>query len=625
MTYFPDGRFFNENGRLYPWDVRYDPADRAHCTACPEGSVLFRITAEPGFTDVHLVLSDGTGHQLKKWAESRRFSFWEVEITPPTRVFEYSFAMRDPFGRAVHLVPAGISNAVERLDRWHLDLDAITPLDPPAWAKGAVIYQIFPERFHSGDPTLTPVDASAWGSEPHWLEFQGGDLVGIAEKVDYLADLGVDMVYVNPIFQSPSTHRYDAIDFKHVDPALGGNDGLRSLVEALHARDIKLIVDASFNHCSPRFFAFADLVANGANSEYRDWFIVDDHPPRVIVRPDGDGESWTRSETYQAYLSRLEGNEGVTVETRSDESGPMVETTYESWYGVPSLPRINLANPDTRAYFLDIARWWIDEFDIDGWRMDVARYVDFDFWPEFRQVVKAAKPDAYLIAEIMGDASPWLQGDTFDATMDYTFRELCLDFFATRTIDGAGFADGIARWLAMYAPGVHAVNQHLLSSHDTPRFLHEAGDDRTRLMPAVIFQLTAPGAPGIYYGDEVGLTGGEEPESRGAFPWHDLASWDTDLLTLTQELTGLRRDHPALRHGTLTVLGHTTDTIAYLREHEDERVAVVLNRGDHPTHIGIPGVTHEPEVIWGTATVTVNHDGLAVEDVGPGTGAVILL
>ncbi|MBT8211979.1 MAG: glycoside hydrolase family 13 protein, partial [Acidimicrobiia bacterium] len=525
MSYFPDARYFDENGRLYPWDVRFDPTNRAHCTPRPDGSVLFRLTAEPGFTDVHLVLSDGSGHPLTKWGESRRFSFWEIELTPPTRAIDYSFAMRDPLGRAVHLVPAGISNAVERLDRWHLDLHATEPLATPDWAKGAVIYQIFPERFHNGDPDVTPDGAVPWGSKPHWLEFQGGDLVGIAEKTDYLVELGVELVYVNPIFHSPSTHRYDATDFKHVDPALGGNEGLRTLVTALHERDIKLIVDTSFNHCSPRFFAFADLVANGAESEYRDWFVVSDFPPRVIVRPDGDGDAWTRTETYQTYLSRLEEFEGVAVEKRSGESGPVVETTYESWYGVPSLPRINLANPDTRAYFLDVARWWVEEFDIDGWRMDVARYVDFDFWPEFRNVVKTAKPDAYLIAEIMGDATPWLQGDTFDATMDYTFRELCLDFFATRAIDGAGFADGIVRWLAMYPPEVHAVNQHLLSSHDTPRFLHEAGDDRSRFVPAAIFQLTAPGAPGIYYGDEIGLTGGEEPASRNAFPWHDRDMW----------------------------------------------------------------------------------------------------
>ncbi len=588
--YFPDGRFHGDVGHLHPYDLRYDPADAAHCHLDGEGRVVMRVTTEPGFAEAAVVLADGSGIAMECWGRNDRFAYWQASYQPPSHLFRYTFAFRDGGGRAVYLVPAGVANAVERIDRWTFDAGRARRVDVPDWAQGAVIYQIFPERFASGDDALTPAGADPWGADPHWLRFQGGDLAGIAERAGYLAGLGVDAVYLNPIFTAPSTHRYDTADYYQVDPALGGNEALAALVDALHAHDVRLVLDASFNHCSPAFFAFADVLENGEASEYAGWFRVNDWPPRVRLR--SVPGHWSQGDAYREYLATLPGA-GLAVE-EADGPGPAVETTYEAWYGVPTLPRIDLSHHGARRYFLDVAAHWLREFDIDGWRMDVARYADFDFWPEFRDACRAVKTDSYLLAEVMGDAGPWLQGDAFDATMNYTFRELCLDYFATRTSSTAEFTAGFQAMLARYAPAVNAANQNLLSSHDKPRFRHLAGEDRAALAAATIFQMTAPGAPGLYYGDEVGMTGGEEPASRGAFPWHDEASWDRQQLTLVRELGALRRAHPALRHGDWRPVPRDDDLLAYRRSAGTTTLQVTVNRGPAVQEVGPAGA-----VVWG--------------------------
>lgn len=599
-SYFPDMWFHGSMGHLYPWEVRFDPTDAAHLSRDDRG-LHFRVVTEPGFASAHLVGVDGDGIELELAAAVGRTHVWELTIPPNEAPQRYTFALLTTDGRPVYRVPAGIANAVERLDRWTLRLDEVPHVVVPEWSRGAVIYQIFPERFDNGDDRLTPEDAVAWGTEPRWLDFQGGDLIGIADKADYLADLGVDAVYVNPIFHAPSTHRYDAIDYYQVEPALGGNEALADLVETLHERGMKLIVDASFNHCHPRFFAFVDVMANGRDSDYWDWFLVKHYPPRVLVRPhEFSAEEFRAPDEYLEFLRRFEAESGVPVEERTD-AGPALSTTYESWYGVPSLPRINLASTAARRYFLDVARYWVREFDIDGWRMDVARYVDFDFWPAFRRAVKEVKPDAYLIAEILGDAGPWLQGTAFDATMNYTFRQLCLDFLATRGSTGSEFAEGLVRMYAMYPPAVGAVNQNLIGSHDVPRFLHEAGEDHTALALATVLQLTLPGAPGLYYGDEIGMTGGEEPASRNAFPWDAPDTWHRPQLDLVRSLTTLRKAFPALTSGRLAVVAHGVDLFAFTRIGGERQIVVAINRGPKPAALTLVGMG-EPVVVWGSGS-----------------------
>lgn len=579
-----------------PWDVRFDPDDRAFLEPLDGGRFRVRVWAEPELSDGLMVVRDSgqvVGIPLERTAGAR-FSYWEAVVGPYENSVGYSFAFRSGAGHPVYRVPSGISNAVERLDRWTVD-PGMAPFEVPGWAKGAVIYQIFPDRFARGDPSIDPEGAVPWGSDPHSRRFQGGDLVGVIDRLDYLADLGVDALYLNPCFTSPSNHRYDAIDYYEVDPALGGNRAMADLVEGAHARGMRVILDASFNHVHPRFFAFSDLIRRGRRSPFRDWFAVTEWPLRIRYRPaEVRHHPWVKQ-----WLSVWEDEIGLPVEA-IEGRGAVVDPTYECWYGVPTMPRLDLTNLEARRYVLDVATHWIRDYGIDGWRMDVARYVEPDFWNDFRAAVKGVNPEAYLLSEVMGDTSDWLQGDRFDATMNYTFRDLCLRFFAWDEIDGADLLDDAARLLHQYAWPVTLVNHNLLGSHDTPRFVTEAGGEVWRLRLATVFQLTFPGAPGIYYGDEVGLEGGDDPACRGAFPWNADPSTHPLHRTITA-LTALRRGEPALVHGSWHPVHGRGGVIVFERRRGRRRVLIVLNRSGRRATVGVGSGWRR--VRWGEAEI----------------------
>ena len=276
------------------------------------------------------------------------------------------------------------------------------------------------------------------------------------------------------------------------------------------------------------------------------------------------------------WLPVWEQEVGLPIE-RLDDDGPPVETTYESWYSVPTMPRVDLSDPGARAYFLDVASYWVEEFDIDGWRMDVARYVDPDFWNDFRLAVKAVKPDAYLVAEIFGDTGAWLQGDRFDATMNYSFRSIALRFFATDELAGDALLDEAVRVLAMYPGPVTLANHNLLGSHDTARFLTAAGEKLWRLRLATVFQLTFPGAAGLYYGDEIGLSGPNDPGCRGTFPWDRLDETHPVMDTVV-DLTRLRRRRHSLVKGSFHPVVGRGGLVVFERRLGRQSTIVAINR-----------------------------------------------
>lgn len=598
MSHADDTRFYDDVGHLWPYDIVFDPDHRRHLWR--EGDrATFRVMTEPTFEEVVLVRNQGgvvTGHPMANWASDGRHHHWSVSVDG-AESFDYSLALKTSRGEAVYVTNAGIAGAIERLDRWTYEPERAV-IDVPDWMKGSVIYQIYPERFANGDPSLTPEPSADWGSEPDNYRWQGGDLIGVRQRLDHLDSLGVRCIYLNPVFWAPSTHNYDAFDFRTVDPGFGGNDALADLVDAAHAREIRVILDASFNHVHPRFFAFEDIRRNGAASEFADWFVVHDHPVRVLYRPHLEV-----TDRYRWYLERMEALTGLPVEVVEDDDGPSAQPTFDAWYGVPTMPRVNLHNAEARAYFLDTARFWLEEFDIDGYRMDVTRYVDPDFWDDFRRTCKAANRDAYLLCEIFGDATPWLDGARFDATMNYTFRQLALDFFATQTVDATSLAAGITRMLAMYARPVSDVNQNLLGSHDVPRFLTEASGDTTALLLATVMQFTLPGAPGLYYGDEVGMEGGEDPGQRGAFPWHEPDAWLTSQLQAVQQLSTLRRESDALTNGDWRLVEAAGRMIAYRRIGERDSVITVINDATTPASVDVSAT----QVLWGDATVKADR------------------
>jgi len=475
----------------------------------------------------------------------------------------------------------------------------------PEWVRDAVFYQIFPDRFASSRSVNKPLGLDAWGLPPTPTAYQGGDLLGVVEHLDYLADLGVTAVYFTPIFQSASNHRYHTHDYEKVDPMLGGDAALRRLLDEAHARGMKVLLDGVFNHASRGFFQFHDILENGANSAYQDWFHVNSFP------------------MYAYDVDKTPG--------------------YHAWWGLPALPKFKTETPAVREFIYGVAKRWID-FGIDGWRLDVPHEInDDDFWREFRNRVRAANPDAYIVGEIWREARRWLQGDMWDAVMNYLFTRACIAFFIGAEVDeaevirtsfkgvdppgAANFAKSIDTLLKLYRREVTAVQMNLLDSHDMARFVTLARGDQSALRLATLFQMTYPGAPSIYYGDEIGMTGGHDPDNRKAFPWHAPDSWDRALLHDFQRMIALRHARPALRRGTFTTLVGDDDVFAFARQLGDETVVVALNVARETKRLDIPinGLLAEGvglDEVWTKESARVEGGSFRSVEMAPRSGRV---
>lgn len=608
-----DHQAFGVMGNLRPHDIAFSPTNPACLSRDAEGKLTFRFLAPGDTAEALIVVRNGdevTGHEMHLVGAANDVSFWEVTLTPETDRLRFSIALRLEDDTAIYFGITGVTGAIERIDRFELDVATVANHRVPEWMRGAVIYQIFPDRFDSGDESLTPPDALPWDAPPTRTGFHGGDLAGIAARLDHLAELGVDLIYLNPIFVSPSNHRYDTADYFNVDPVLGDNDAFDRLVAAAHDRGIRVMLDVSLNHMHPTFPPFLDIIEKGWRSQWADWFDIREFPPHVKYRPDliEDNEFWS----HRIHsLAEMTGMDVIPV-----SSGPMLAASYDTWYGVPEMPRIDLQHPLARQYMIDIATHWISEHGVDGWRMDVVRYIDHDFWGDLREAVHAVRPDAYLLAEVMGDARRWLQGDEFDATMNYTFREICVDFFARRHISAEDFVAAYLRTLAMYSPAVTDVSHNLLGSHDTARFLHHAEEDERRLLLATAFQLTTPGAPGLYYGDELPMTGGEDPDCRRTFDWDRTGS---DHHRAVRGLGQLRHSHEALRTGSIAMLPVVDQCVSFVRTGASENLFVAINNGATTVELGVDPGHHPGQVLWLTGKVEV---GRGVVEVGPHAAVV---
>ncbi len=434
----------------------------------------------------------------------------------------------------------------------------------PEWVKDAVFYQIFPDRFARSEWMSKPSNLEPWDSPPTPYGFKGGDLRGVLEHLDYLQDLGINAIYFNPIFQSTANHRYHTCDYYQVDPILGGNEAFRQLLDEAHRRGIRIVLDGVFNHTGRGFFPFAHILENGPASPYLDWFYVKGFP-------------------LHAYSSRRKPN-------------------YEAWWGLRALPKLNTDNPQVREFIMGVAEHWLRE-GIDGWRLDVPLEIQTPgFWEEFRQRVKAVNPEAYIVAEIWDEAEDWLQGEHFDAVMNYVFSRAVWGFcggealettyrpggFILYPMNGQTFARKMDRLLSLYPWEVTLVQLNLLDSHDTPRLLNFFRGDRRRVRVAVLLQMTFPGAPCIYYGDEIGLEGGPDPDCRRAFPW-DEARWDKELLDWYRRCIALRHALPSLRRGQFRRLYADPAVYAFARHMGGETsVLVAVNVGETPATPTIP-------------------------------------
>lgn len=420
----------------------------------------------------------------------------------------------------------------------------------PTWVKDAVFYHIFPDRFANGDPAIDPPNVQPWGAPPTRSGYQGGDLAGITQKLDYLLDLGVNAIYLNPIFLSAANHRYHTVDYFRIDPLLGNLADFHALIDAAHRRDMRIILDGVFNHCGRGFFAFSDLLENQADSPYVNWFHVRKFPLRA----------------YEKGKAR----------------------NYRAWWGYKDLPKFNTDTPAVRRHLLDAARYWIEQ-GADGWRLDVPNEIDDDaFWAEFRHVVRAANPQAYLLGEIWDPVPRWVNDSHFDGIMNYPLRIAILNYVAGKitTDQFSAMAEGL---LALY-PREHVYAMYnLLGSHDTERALTHLGGDLRRLRLALLFLFAYPGTPSIYYGDEIGLEGGKDPDCRRAFPW-DTTQWNTALRDWVKALAGQRKRSAALRGGDYLPLLASQDppVYAFARLQGSDCILIAINAANQPSNLTIP-------------------------------------
>ena len=452
-------------------------------------------------------------------------------------------------------------------------------IQTPDWIRDAVFYQIFPDRFSKSNRVKrTGLGFEPWDSPPNPYGFKGGDLYGVKDHLDYLLDLGINAIYFNPLTSSASNHRYHPYDYFKIDPLLGGDQAFRELLDAAHEVGIRIVPDGVFNHTSRGFWQFHHVLENGDGSPYVDWFYF--NPNRL-----------NRQKNWGAYPDEQEKqllNSGV---------GSYDAIGYNAWWNLPALPKLNTNTQAVRNFIFEAAEYWLN-FGADGWRLDVPSEINDDsFWREFRQRVKAVNSDAYIVGEIWHESQRWLQGDQFDAVMNYLVTAALMgwligenlpsyafqigDFHKVlRATNAAQFGDRIDYLLNLYAPEINYAQLNLLDSHDTPRFLTLAGGDKSALMLAYFFLFTYIGAPCIYYGDEIGLDGGPDPECRKSFPW-DNTKWDQDLHAFMQSLVSLRKTHKALRRGTYERVYSDQDVIAYLRIYQGENLLVVINSGSN--------------------------------------------
>lgn len=452
------------------------------------------------------------------------------------------------------------------------------PIDTPDWVRDAVFYQIFPDRFAKSPTVPKPRPLEPWDAPPTIHGFKGGDLIGIVERLDEIVDLGATALYLTPVFSSASNHRYQAYDYHEVDPILGGTAALRRLLDVAHERGVRIILDGVFNHCGRGFWPFHHVLENGAASPYRDWFHL-------------DAAVLTGERQLNAYPDR-----------GGSQASP-APLGYRGWWGLPGLPKFNTDEPAVREYLFGVAERWL-RFGIDGWRLDVPAEIDDEaFWQEFRQRCRAINPEAYLVGEIWDEAPEWLRGDRFDALMNYPLGTSILGFVGDRhlnqsliaqhdtyrrmvqPLDGPGFAGRLEHLMSVYDPAVVAVQLNLLGSHDTPRAMSVLDGNRVAFRLATLLQLMLPGAPCIYYGDELGMEGGLDPDCRRAYP-RDAAAGDGWLRTFVREAVAARHAYPALRQGTVRTLAATADAVAFLREAGDRTAIVAVNQGSDPA--GLP-------------------------------------
>jgi len=412
--------------------------------------------------------------------------------------------------------------------------------DVPNWFKTAVVYNIFPDSFASGKRFLCKEKKIQYLEDGRVCRGRlGGTIKGITENLDYIQKMGFTCIYLNPIFVGGEYHKYDVMDYYHIDPCMGTEEEFKELVEELHGRGMKIVIDGVFNHCSWDFFAFEDVIAKGKNSRYCKWFYNLEFPVKKPETPDTIPE-------YTCFA-------------------------YER-----KMPKLNTGEQTVQMYFADVGVYWIKEYHVDGWRLDVANEIDRNFWRQFRSAVKKENPEAVLIGEVWENAETWLRGDAFDSVMNYDFRRICREYLTSDAPDAMAAAYQFEQMRLRYPNNIVNGQLNLLDSHDVPRFLSLCRGDTDRWKQACILLMLMPGVPSLFYGDEQGMMGVTESEYRQAMIWEEkenFCGFIEKLIRLRRDYIDISTDYRPLWH----MIGE--GLFAFCRKNKEKEIMVIINAG----------------------------------------------
>lgn len=486
--------------------------------------------------------------EMKIIAESELFDYFQGEISLTENRYRYYFELVDKDGKITYFDERGLRDEVEK-NEWtafqYAYLAEADLYEEEKWLQEAVVYQIFPDRFNNGDSSINPGDVCGWGEKISTYSMFGGDLQGIIDKIAYLKDLGITLIYLTPIFKSTSNHKYNTADYFQIDPQFGNLDNAKELIKKCHDNGIKIVFDAVFNHSGSDFFAFEDVLEKGENSKYKDWYYLYDYP----------------------------------VDTK--------DTNYYTFgTNISKMPKLNTSNPEVREYLLKVGEYWVKEVGIDGWRLDVCDEVDHDFWRAFKKVVKAANKNAVIVGEIMHEANSFLKGDQMDSIMNYPFKQSIVEFFGNRNLTVENFNNILAFNRAIYMDSITRQLWNLIGSHDTKRILTECDDHIDRMKLAIGFQFTYIGVPYIYYGDEIGINGGEDPQCRKCMIWEE-EKQNKELLSFYKKMIKIRKENETFVYGDFNVIYCKDNVLIFERTLKENKIIVTINNKDTMDRINI--------------------------------------
>lgn len=504
------------------------------CYALNENEIVVNLRTGKDITSVSIIHDDpfaggATGFaawdgkpemMTLRW-ELRYHNIWSITLRPKFKREQYYFSLSD--GKETLLMfedgfySPESANKPGRLRQYYKFpwLNGSDVVSPPDWVGDTIWYQIMPDRFRRGDMNPKRFPLRKWQDPKniHFWDFYGGDLKGITEKLPYLADLGITGVYMTPIFKSTSNHKYNTTAYDEIDPDFGTEEDLKAMVDTAHSLGIRVMLDAVFNHSGTEFAPWEDVVKNGPESAYWDWFFVNKWPIPKVFRGTDDGK-------------------------------------FFSFAFTGMMPKLNTNNPEVADYFLEKCRYWVENWNIDGIRFDVGNEVSHRFLKTLNAGLKSIKPDLFLLGEIWHDSAQWLQGDEYDSIMNYPFLESLHNFWLDNQ-SARELMYSLNRCWTLYPEQLNKVLFNFLDTHDTMRVRTRCGNLDVFYQQLAML-MTMPGSACIYYGTEIAMEGGDDPDCRRPMPWHKIEAGECEKeLAEAKALIALRRDYPQLRRGRL--------------------------------------------------------------------------